>query len=149
MGWNQREVEDAENFVLTENPTVKCPKCNTENREGRKFCAECGAKLGWMCSECGFENEADERFCGGCGRAFDAEASTPTVPPKLEDMQKQLQDRISQPLADRLFAGAKQMQDEYRLVTALFADVVGSSRMARDMPLKLQFISIARKTAEG
>ena len=56
---------------------MKCPKCDTENREGRKFCAECGAKLGWKCSECGFENEADERFCGGCGtRLVEADAIT-------------------------------------------------------------------------
>jgi class 3 adenylate cyclase/tetratricopeptide (TPR) repeat protein len=73
-------------------------------------------------------------FCDKCGtRLVETE---PAAPPKLEDMQKQLQSRIPQSLADRLFAGAKQMQGEYRLVTAVFADVVGSSGMARDMPLE-------------
>lgn len=64
-----------------------------------------------------------------------AEASL-TSPPKLEDMQKQLQDRIPQSLADKLFAGAREMQGGYRLVTAIFADVVGSSDMARSLPLE-------------
>ena len=36
---------------------MKCSKCSAENREGRKFCAQCGAKLGWICPQCGFENE--------------------------------------------------------------------------------------------
>ena len=25
--------------------TITCPKCNTENKEGSKFCGECGQKL--------------------------------------------------------------------------------------------------------
>jgi len=88
---------------------MKCPNCGAEYPEEAMFCMKCGAKI------------AD---------------TPPEEPPKLEDMQRQMQERIPQSLADRLFAGAKQMQGEYRLVTALFADVSGSSRMARDMPLE-------------
>lgn len=110
---------------------MQCPKCGLDNREGRKFCSKCGAKLENVCPECGFRNDPDDAFCGGCGTKL-----TEAAPPKLEDMQKQLQDRIPQSLADRLFAGAREMQGEYRLVTAIFADVVGSSGMAREMPLE-------------
>ncbi len=35
---------------------MKCPKCQTENREARKFCLECGEKLFVVCVECGVEN---------------------------------------------------------------------------------------------
>ncbi len=61
---------------------MKCPECETENRAGRKFCAECGAKLGWLCPECDFENEADERFCGGCGKALTSKVQSEKAVPK-------------------------------------------------------------------
>ena len=113
---------------------MKCPKCQHENREESKFCRKCGAVLELICPRCQHHNEPDSMFCEKCGtRLVDIES---TAPPKLEDMQKQLQSRIPQSLADRLFAGAKQIQGEYRLVTAVFADVVGSSGMAREMPLE-------------
>jgi len=47
---------------------MKCPKCQTENRETRRFCLECGAKLILVCVDCGYENLPEEKFCGECGR---------------------------------------------------------------------------------
>ncbi len=46
---------------------MKCPRCQHDNREGRHFCAECGAGLALACPSCGFSNEPGEKFCGGCG----------------------------------------------------------------------------------
>ena len=58
-----------------------CPRCRTDNREGRRFCAECGASLAPACPACGFSNEAGEKFCGGCGAPL---LAPPTVaPPKF------------------------------------------------------------------
>ena len=45
-----------------------CAHCQCENKEGRKFCAACGAALARPCEECGYANDALDRFCGGCGR---------------------------------------------------------------------------------
>jgi len=36
---------------------MKCARCQAENREGRRFCAECGAPLSLACPACGFANE--------------------------------------------------------------------------------------------
>jgi class 3 adenylate cyclase len=44
-----------------------CANCGTENREGRKFCAECGKSLAIVCPSCSAANELGERFCGECG----------------------------------------------------------------------------------
>ena len=46
---------------------MQCPRCQTENRAGRRFCAECGAPFALACPACGFTNEPGEKFCGGCG----------------------------------------------------------------------------------
>jgi class 3 adenylate cyclase/tetratricopeptide (TPR) repeat protein len=81
-----------------------CSSCGRENRSGRKFCAECGAPLALACPSCGAANEPGERFCGDCGARLEEEAQ-PTGPAV-----------------------------ERRLVTVLFADLVGFTPMseARD-----------------
>ena len=46
---------------------MRCVGCGQENREGRKFCAGCGARLVVACPACGKANEPGEKFCGECG----------------------------------------------------------------------------------
>src|SRR3954471_24686395 len=75
-----------------------CSRCGAANREGRKFCAECGSPLTAACPACGAANEPGERFCGECGTSLTADA-----PPA----------RRTAPVAER------------RLVSVLFADLVG------------------------
>src|SRR5512134_970376 len=62
---------------------MQCPRCGSENREGRSFCGACGASLAgpiaWRCPACGYENAAADRFCGGCGAAKAPEAAKPVA----------------------------------------------------------------------
>lgn len=83
---------------------MQCGQCQADNREGRRFCAECGAPLSAPCIECGFENEPEENFCGGCGR--------PT--------NRQPADTV-----EKTPASKPPPQGERRPVTVLFADIVG------------------------
>src|SRR3984957_7432425 len=53
---------------------MRYSRCQTENREGRRFCASCGAALAQAC-ECGYVNDELDRFCGGCGRRLEPEAA--------------------------------------------------------------------------
>ena len=46
---------------------MQCPRCQAQTRQGRRFCAECGASLATAFPSCGFTNEPAEKFCGGCG----------------------------------------------------------------------------------
>ena len=86
---------------------LSCGACGHENREGRKFCAECGATLSPVCPACGASNEAGEKFCGECGAALTTaavSASAAAVP------------------APAPVAGVA----EKKHITVLFADVAGS-----------------------
>ena len=58
---------------------MRCSNCDTDNREGRRFCAECGLALVVTCPACGSANEPGERFCGECGTALTAPV-TPGAP---------------------------------------------------------------------
>jgi class 3 adenylate cyclase/tetratricopeptide (TPR) repeat protein len=81
---------------------MTCSACGAENRPGRKFCSSCGAPLARACSACGAANEPDDRFCGECGAPLDAE-----VRPQAA-------------------------QAERRLVSVLFADLVGFTTLSED-----------------
>jgi len=67
---------------------MRCPKCNTDNEESRRFCRECGAKLLIQCPECNFENNPGDKFCGGCGYDLTQPESlkilTTSAPPKKD-----------------------------------------------------------------
>src|SRR2546428_9110023 len=86
---------------------MTCAHCGAENREGRKFCSECGTALAVSCPSCGAANEPGEKFCGDCGAALAALAEPPATPERSA---------------------------ERRLVSVLFADLVGftSASESRD-----------------
>src|SRR5229473_7689223 len=89
---------------------MRCSKCAAENRQGRKFCAECGAPLNARCASCGAENEPTEKFCGECGASLSAPVNPPVVktPP----------------------VPAHEVVGERRHLTILFCDLVGSTTLA-------------------
>jgi len=51
---------------------MKCPQCQTENRDEAEFCKECGISLQseLVCPECGHPNTQDSKFCDKCGRSL-------------------------------------------------------------------------------
>ena len=51
---------------------MDCRACGTVNASGRRFCRECGGKLGGACPVCGFFNDFDDKHCGGCSRRLRA-----------------------------------------------------------------------------
>ncbi|NJD27867.1 MAG: hypothetical protein FIA92_06170 [Chloroflexi bacterium] len=55
-----------------------CPSCGTENDAERRFCLECGTRLGGPCPTCGTINPPAAKFCGNCGtNLVAADAATP------------------------------------------------------------------------
>ena len=83
-----------------------CPGCGTENEPGRRFCGECGSKLALVCASCGAANTPGTKFCGDCGTALAGGAPTPAPAPPPEA--------------------------ERRLVSVLFADLVGFTTLSED-----------------
>src|SRR5258706_9404268 len=91
---------------------MRCPNCSTENEAGRKFCGECGTALATVCASCGLPNPPGTKFCGECGAPLSAAGSVriATVAPASISAQ--------QPSAER------------RLVSVLFADLVGFTALS-------------------
>jgi len=47
---------------------MRCPQCRFENRQGIRFCEECGVKLDLTCPACSAAVPPDRKFWGGCGQ---------------------------------------------------------------------------------
>jgi class 3 adenylate cyclase/tetratricopeptide (TPR) repeat protein len=89
---------------------MRCRTCGHENRPGRRFCAECGARVALACPACGDENEAGDKFCGACGRALDASGPT-----------------------EKTLTARSAIEGERKQVTVLFADLKGSMELAEQL----------------
>ncbi len=99
---------------------MQCPQCQAENREGRRFCAECGGPLAVACPECGFSNEPDEKFCGGCGAAL------APAPRQVEPKFASPQSYTPKHLAEKILTSRGAIEGERKQVTVLFGDIKGS-----------------------
>jgi class 3 adenylate cyclase/tetratricopeptide (TPR) repeat protein len=105
-----------------------CTKCGTDNREGRRFCAQCGQPLKLGCPACGAHNEPGERFCGDCGAAL-AGRVQPGIDqsPKATSTVPKIRVTPEQP------DGSTVIDGERKTVTALFADIKGSTELMEDL----------------
>ena len=106
---------------------VPCPSCQTENAAGSKFCSECGTALARSCTSCGALVAPTAKFCAECGSAL-AGTAAPAAPAPAPT-----------PVAER------------RLVTVLFADLVGftSQSESRDAEETRELLSLYFETARN
>jgi class 3 adenylate cyclase/tetratricopeptide (TPR) repeat protein len=104
--------------------SVQCARCRADNREGRRFCGECGLPLPTPCPFCGFSNEGNEKFCGGCGRVLIAGADEPKF---------RSPEAYTPPyLAEKILGSRSALEGERKQVTVLFADLKGSMELLAD-----------------
>ncbi|MHB8691445.1 MAG: ATP-binding protein [Solirubrobacteraceae bacterium] len=80
-----------------------CPRCGRDSDIGLSFCGACGARLLITCGRCGAASAPDFRFCGGCGAPLQVAAEQP------------------------------QSREERRVVTVMFADLVGFTASAESL----------------
>jgi len=83
-----------------------CAACRADTPAGARFCPECGAPQARECASCGATLPAGARFCPECGTA----TSAPAAPAR----------------AAAAAGGASQL----RLISVLFADLVGFTAMS-------------------
>ncbi|MGE0682701.1 MAG: adenylate/guanylate cyclase domain-containing protein [Candidatus Binatia bacterium] len=114
---------------------MTCTQCHTQNKTGRQYCASCGQRLAHACTQCAFLNDPGDRFCGGCG--------TPLAWSPPLDINTTVSASPTNSLAfapahrrdERIYNEQSGLSvqnltsDERKTVTALFADLKGSTAM--------------------
>jgi hypothetical protein len=110
---------------------MRCPACNTTNRDDAAYCLHCGSSLVPVCLRCGWELPSRAQFCDGCGtRRGDP---TPAIVGWRDTAAAARRRLAPTAYADRQLAASGKMVGERRLVTILMSDVKGSGAMSRDL----------------
>jgi class 3 adenylate cyclase len=97
---------------------MQCPKCQFENREGAKFCSECGHHFAVICPECGTKVRDSSKFCDECGYAF---FRSKTETPQIDFSNPQTY--TPKYIAEKILTTRNSVEGERKLVTVLFADL--------------------------
>jgi class 3 adenylate cyclase len=105
---------------------MRCAKCGTEGIPGKNFCAECGSPLSKRCSNCNADNAPGAKFCADCGSALGTDAVAKGGKPSAAEAAGGV--RISAELQT-----SETIEGERKTVTALFADIKGSTELMRDL----------------
>ena len=106
---------------------MKCPKCRFYNREGVRFCEECGTKLELVCPNCGANIPLVRRFCGECGQDLRELKEAPAID------YSQPQSYTPKFLADKILKTRSTIEGERKLVTVLFADVANYTSISEKL----------------
>jgi class 3 adenylate cyclase/predicted ATPase len=104
---------------------MRCAKCGGDNPAGKKFCSDCGAPLTNRCPKCGAENPPGKHYCGDCGTALavtSAGAQSSSSFSNTPDIAASAEQTASA-VAD----------GERKTVTALFADIKGSTELIAEL----------------
>jgi ribosomal protein L40E len=102
---------------------MKCPKCQVENPEAKRFCRKCGAKLLKACPKCGSEILPEDESCGECGYQLSLPAKA--TPKELSFGEKiaRIQKYLPGSLTDKILAQRGKIEGEHRQVTVMFTDM--------------------------
>ncbi len=100
---------------------MRCASCGSENPAGKKFCGDCGAELSNRCPKCGAENSDGKKFCGDCGAALGVATRAAGAPAR------------ARPRTTEIVEPAGELEGERKLVTALFADIKGSTELEQNL----------------
>jgi class 3 adenylate cyclase/tetratricopeptide (TPR) repeat protein len=101
---------------------LRCSKCDSDNPEGAKFCIDCAAPLANRCPKCGQENLPRAKFCADCATPLIAAAPKSKVQPESTPARVLPEEAV-----------ANEADGERKTVTALLADIKGSTELMRDL----------------
>ena len=102
---------------------MRCTNCGIENAAEARFCNQCATPLSRTCPKCAHPNAPDAKFCADCAapltsdvsKSFARSSSTPSIEIASEQNAPIVAD------------------GERKTVTALFADIKGSTELEQDL----------------
>jgi class 3 adenylate cyclase len=102
---------------------MRCDKCSAENPAGAKFCVECAAPFKRVCANCAAENPSNAKFCAQCATPFVQNGGTSQSKSPAKAV----------PSGPSTNLDPEKLEGERKTVTALFADIKGSTELEQDL----------------
>jgi hypothetical protein len=110
---------------------MKCPKCQFDNREGAKFCGECGHKFEITCPSCGTNNPAGNKFCDECGSKIRLALQQLPKNLSLDAKIAKIQKYLPEGLTEKILAQRDRIEGERKQVTVMFCDMEGFTPLSK------------------
>jgi class 3 adenylate cyclase/tetratricopeptide (TPR) repeat protein len=107
---------------------MRCPSCESDNAVGAKFCDSCGKPLPLPCPACGAPNRVGARFCNACGAVLGQQTSTPVSRQSNRPPQSDSAIALASAVAPQFVP-----EGERKMVTAIFVDITGSTKLEQDL----------------
>jgi len=104
---------------------MKCPKCQTDNKEGANFCLECGQKLEVKCPGCGHAVPLGAKFCNECGHQLSLPSKPTPKELSFDEKLQKIQKYLPRGLTEKVLSQRDKIEGERRQVTVMFADMQG------------------------
>ncbi|MBN3786529.1 adenylate/guanylate cyclase domain-containing protein [Burkholderia sp. Ac-20353] len=118
---------------------MRCANCGCENAIGATLCEKCGAKLSRTCQQCGHASDPSAKFCSECGAPLTSAGPAPMPRAPVSESSPAPIHYTPHHLAERIRAEQAAMEargeiaGERKTVTALFADMAGSTALIHDL----------------
>ena len=112
---------------------MKCPKCKSDNREGVKFCEECGAKLELECPACRAKIPLEKKFCGECGHKLDVPVESSPKDLSFDEKIEKIQRYLPRGLTEKILSQRDRIEGERKQVTVMFCDMEGFTQLAEEI----------------
>ncbi len=104
---------------------MKCPKCESDNKERAKFCGKCGAKLALVCAQCGSENDSENSYCNECGHNLTRPKESPPKEQSFDEKLNKIQRYLPKGVTNKILAQKDRIEGERKQVTVMFCDMEG------------------------
>ncbi|MBW2563160.1 MAG: zinc ribbon domain-containing protein [Deltaproteobacteria bacterium] len=104
---------------------MKCPDCQFVNREGAKFCSECGHKFELSCPKCGNSIRASSKFCDGCGHHLTVPSESTPKDLSFDEKIDKIQRYLPKGLTEKILSQRNKIEGERKQVTVMFCDMEG------------------------
>ena len=109
---------------------MKCPNCQFENREGAKFCNECGYKFEITCPECKATNRVGSKFCDECGSKLNLSIEQAPKELSFDEKLTKIQKYLPKGLTEKILAQRDRIEGERKQVTVMFCDMQGFTSLS-------------------
>jgi class 3 adenylate cyclase/tetratricopeptide (TPR) repeat protein len=102
---------------------MRCTKCGTENAADSRFCNQCATPLSRACPKCARQNAPDAKFCAECAEPLTASVSKSAARAAATSSARAASEAT----------GPEVAEGERKTITALFADIKGSTELEQDL----------------
>jgi len=115
---------------------MKCSDCQFDNREGAKFCGQCGHKFEISCQKCGSKNQAENKFCDECGFKLILSSEQISKQISFEEKLNKIQKYLPKGLTEKILSQRNKIEGERKQVTVMFCDMEGFTPMSEKLGIE-------------